>query len=195
VASDVAARGLDIPAVSHVFNFDVPHHADDYVHRIGRTGRAGRAGTAISIVSPLDNKSIAAIERLIGQTIPTAEGDYAVHSEASEDSDQPREHRSREGSRGGRKPRREREPRAARDSDKRGDKSAEREPRQAKGTGRSAKPQPEAGAFTPPAAAQPSRVPSIGRPEPRRAHREIESEPADHSHLPAFLLRPVRARV
>ena len=78
VASDVAARGLDIPAVSHVFNFDVPHHADDYVHRIGRTGRAGRAGTAISIVTSLDNKSIAAIERLIGQTIPAAEGDYAV---------------------------------------------------------------------------------------------------------------------
>ena len=48
VASDVAARGLDIPAVSHVFNFDVPHHAEDYVHRIGRTGRAGRSGTANS---------------------------------------------------------------------------------------------------------------------------------------------------
>src|SRR5207244_12481985 len=62
VASDVAARGLDIPAVSHVFNFDVPHHADDYVHRIGRTGRAGRAGTAISLVTPLDQKSIVAIE-------------------------------------------------------------------------------------------------------------------------------------
>src|SRR6202008_3696267 len=74
VASDVAARGLDIPAVSHIFNFDVPHHADDYVHRIGRTGRAGRAGTAISIVSPLDHKSIAAIEKLIGQTIPRVEG-------------------------------------------------------------------------------------------------------------------------
>ena len=74
VASDVAARGLDIPAVSHVFNFDVPHHADDYVHRIGRTGRAGRAGTAISIVTPLDQKSMAAIEKLIGQTIPRAEG-------------------------------------------------------------------------------------------------------------------------
>ncbi len=70
VASDVAARGLDIPAVSHVFNFDVPHHADDYVHRIGRTGRAGRAGTAISIVTPLDQKSIVAIEKLIGQSIP-----------------------------------------------------------------------------------------------------------------------------
>src|ERR1700723_3949197 len=74
VASDVAARGLDIPAVSHVFNFDVPHHADDYVHRIGRTGRAGRAGTAISIVTSLDHKSMAAIEKLIGQSIPQAEG-------------------------------------------------------------------------------------------------------------------------
>ena len=52
VASDVAARGLDIPDVSHIFNFDVPHHADDYVHRIGRTGRAGRTGTAITIVAP-----------------------------------------------------------------------------------------------------------------------------------------------
>jgi superfamily II DNA/RNA helicase len=69
IASDVAARGLDIPAVSHVFNFDVPHHADDYVHRIGRTGRAGRSGTAITVVSPADKKSVAAIERLIGQTI------------------------------------------------------------------------------------------------------------------------------
>ena len=210
VASDVAARGLDIPAVSHVFNFDVPHHADDYVHRIGRTGRAGRAGTAISIVSPLDNKSIAAIERLIGQTIPAAEGDYAVQPDSSGESDQPREHRSREGSRegsrGGRKPRREREPRAARGSEsserepraaKHSDKGGEREPRHAKGAGRSAGPQPQAAAaaFTPPAPAQPSRVPSIGRPEPRRAQREAESEPADHSHLPAFLLRPVRARV
>src|ERR1700689_5463632 len=78
VASDVASRGLDIPAVSHVFNFDVPHHADDYVHRIGRTGRAGRAGTAISIVTPLDQKSMVAIEKLTGQTIPHAEGGAAI---------------------------------------------------------------------------------------------------------------------
>src|SRR5947207_2247737 len=70
VASDVAARGLDIPAVSHIFNFDVPHHPDDYVHRIGRTGRAGRSGTAITIVAPADRKNVAAIEKLIGQTIP-----------------------------------------------------------------------------------------------------------------------------
>ena len=70
VASDVAARGLDIPDVSHIYNFDVPHHPDDYVHRIGRTGRAGRSGVAITIVSPADTKSVAAIEKLIGQTDP-----------------------------------------------------------------------------------------------------------------------------
>jgi len=75
IASDVAARGLDIPAVSHVFNFDVPHHADDYVHRIGRTGRAGLTGTAITVVAPSDQKSIAAIEKLIGQTIPWMGGE------------------------------------------------------------------------------------------------------------------------
>src|SRR5437764_1223182 len=69
IASDVAARGLDIPDVSHVFNFDVPHHPDDYVHRIGRTGRAGKSGTAITIVSPADHRAVAAIEKLIGQKI------------------------------------------------------------------------------------------------------------------------------
>src|SRR5262249_12802496 len=117
VASDVAARGLDIPAVSHVFNFDVPHHPDDYVHRIGRTGRAGRSGTAISIVTSPDSKSMSAIEKLIGQQIPRAEGDYEVHAEAAEE--RPREHRGkrehgRESSRGGRnKPRRERGERQA----------------------------------------------------------------------------------
>jgi superfamily II DNA/RNA helicase len=71
VASDVAARGLDIPDVSHIYNFDVPYHADDYVHRIGRTGRAGRSGTAITMVAGSDDqKSVAAIEKLIGQPIP-----------------------------------------------------------------------------------------------------------------------------
>jgi superfamily II DNA/RNA helicase len=69
VASDVAARGLDIPAVSHVFNFDVPTHAEDYVHRIGRTGRAGREGASFTIVTRHDDKLVAAIEKLTGQTI------------------------------------------------------------------------------------------------------------------------------
>jgi len=65
VASDVAARGLDIPAVSHVFNYDVPHHADDYVHRIGRTGRAGRTGEAFMIVTPSDDKALDKVLKLI----------------------------------------------------------------------------------------------------------------------------------
>ena len=70
VASDVAARGLDIPAVSHVFNFDVPSHAEDYVHRIGRTGRAGRLGKAFTIATPSDDKYLAAIEQLLKMAIP-----------------------------------------------------------------------------------------------------------------------------
>ncbi|HRJ70550.1 MAG TPA: DEAD/DEAH box helicase, partial [Beijerinckiaceae bacterium] len=69
VASDVAARGLDIPDVSHVFNYDVPIHAEDYVHRIGRTGRAGKLGTAISIVAKEDRKYLAAIEKLISRAV------------------------------------------------------------------------------------------------------------------------------
>ncbi|SHJ66808.1 ATP-dependent RNA helicase RhlE [Shimia gijangensis] len=73
VASDVAARGLDVPAVSHVFNFDVPGHAEDYVHRIGRTGRAGRDGKAITICVPRDEKNFDAIEKLIQKEIPRIE--------------------------------------------------------------------------------------------------------------------------
>jgi superfamily II DNA/RNA helicase len=94
IASDVAARGLDIPDVSHIFNFDVPHHADDYVHRIGRTGRAGKSGTAITIVTPADGKSVAAIEKLIGQTIGWA--DAPARTEGAEPDRPPRrrEHRS-----------------------------------------------------------------------------------------------------
>ncbi|MCC8952575.1 DEAD/DEAH box helicase [Bradyrhizobium sp. Pear77] len=197
VASDVAARGLDIPAVSHVFNFDVPHHPDDYVHRIGRTGRAGRTGTAISIVTSLDSKSMIAIEKLIGQPIPRAEGDHTVHSEASDEDAAPRRSRSREGSRdgarGGRKPRREREPRQGEREARHGDREPrqDQEPRQE----RAAKPErePRHGRNSSPQAT-PSHVPSIGRAEPRRPQREVDHEPADHSHLPAFLLRPVRAR-
>ncbi|MDP3408149.1 DEAD/DEAH box helicase, partial [Bosea sp. (in: a-proteobacteria)] len=74
VASDVAARGLDIPAVSHVFNYDVPTHAEDYVHRIGRTGRAGREGASFTIVTKHDEKLVAAIEKLMGQAISWEEG-------------------------------------------------------------------------------------------------------------------------
>jgi len=73
VASDVAARGLDIPNVSHVFNFDVPSHSEDYVHRIGRTGRAGRKGTAFTLAVPADDKLLAGVEGLIQTEIPRVE--------------------------------------------------------------------------------------------------------------------------
>ncbi len=73
VCSDVAARGLDVPAVSHVFNFDVPTSPEDYVHRIGRTGRAGMSGIAYTIATPEDARLVAGITRLIGQEIPLLE--------------------------------------------------------------------------------------------------------------------------
>ena len=77
VASDVAARGLDVPSVSHVFNFDVPSHAEDYVHRIGRTGRAGRDGKAIMICVPRDEKNLADVERLVQREIPRLDNPLA----------------------------------------------------------------------------------------------------------------------
>ena len=95
VASDVAARGLDIPDVSHIFNFDVPHHADDYVHRIGRTGRAGKSGTAITIVSPADGRAVAEIEKLIGQSIAWAE--QPAHAGAPEEGHEEAERDHRRG--------------------------------------------------------------------------------------------------
>jgi ATP-dependent RNA helicase RhlE len=69
VATDIAARGLDVDAVSHVINYDVPAAPEDYVHRIGRTGRAGNTGQAITIVTPIDELLLRAIERLMGQTV------------------------------------------------------------------------------------------------------------------------------
>ena len=83
VASDVAARGLDVPSVSHVFNFDVPSHAEDYVHRIGRTGRAGRDGKAIMICTPRDEKNFENVERLVQKEIPRLEDPSASNIKAN----------------------------------------------------------------------------------------------------------------
>jgi superfamily II DNA/RNA helicase len=123
IASDVAARGLDIPNVSHIFNFDAPSHAEDYVHRIGRTGRAGRTGTALTIATPADDKYLAAIESLIKTQIPRMEPPAGLPAEASATDDIAERSEQRE--RGGRRRRgggedraaapRESEPRAARD--------------------------------------------------------------------------------
>jgi superfamily II DNA/RNA helicase len=180
VASDVAARGLDIPDVSHIYNFDVPHHADDYVHRIGRTGRAGRSGVAITLVSPADTKSVAAIEKLTGQSIawmgdlPAGDNADPAAEPAATERDRPAR---REGGRSGR--------------------SRNRKP-QDRSTAAPARPNSEA-----PDAPRPQRPdvrhpprPNAHRPaanrvaEPRPPRREPEHD-SDASHLPAFLLRPV----
>ena len=113
VASDVAARGLDIPDVSHVFNYDVPIHAEDYVHRIGRTGRAGRSGKSFTIATKSDTKYIDAIEKLIGQKIEWHDGDLSTVVVSEADDDVPRRGRGAP-HRAGRKgddARRERKPR------------------------------------------------------------------------------------
>ncbi len=86
VASDVAARGLDIPNMSHVFNFDVPMNADDYIHRIGRTGRAGKEGHAFTLTTRSDEKFLDGVERLLGRPIPpiSVDGDAKGESKSKE---------------------------------------------------------------------------------------------------------------
>ena len=181
VASDVAARGLDIPAVSHIFNFDVPHHAEDYVHRIGRTGRAGLQGTAITLVTPEDSKNLVAIERLIGQPIAWATAPVS----AEEKSD-----------RAGSRPERR--------------KSHSEQPRQRAGTARRAATPAAATTGAKPAGrptaererqashAAPAPTPVAARPAPtthqqRRPARETEPAVVGlGDHVPSFLLRPVR---
>jgi superfamily II DNA/RNA helicase len=91
VCSDVAARGIDIGGLSHVFNFDVPHHAEDYVHRIGRTGRAGREGRAFTIATPDQHDAVVAIEKLTGGTaIPRIEVEGFDHLDWTEGGDRRR---------------------------------------------------------------------------------------------------------
>jgi superfamily II DNA/RNA helicase len=162
IASDVAARGLDIPDVGHVYNFDVPIHADDYVHRIGRTGRAGRSGTAITLVAGSnDAKAVAAIEKLIGQPIPWMDkipGEPAASLEEPRHAARP-QHSSR-GQSNGHRHRSSHRPAAARSDD--------------------AKPRSEE--TRPHREERPRRAP-----QPARPH----SDESDSSHLPAFLLRPI----
>ena len=103
-ASDVAARGLDIPEVSHIFNYDVPIHPEDYVHRIGRTGRAGREGFAATLVTPKEIKAIKAIERLLHQDIPWIDGQPSAEEIAHAREDRGRSNgRNRRGSRSSRR--------------------------------------------------------------------------------------------
>jgi len=102
VCSDVAARGLDIPDVSHVINYDAPHHSEDYVHRIGRTGRAGKTGQALTIVTRADTRSIAEIEKLINRKIDWLEGAEMPAEDDGGDEGRHHDRRGRRGERGGR---------------------------------------------------------------------------------------------
>lgn len=182
VASDVAARGLDIPAVSHVFNFDIPTHAEDYIHRIGRTGRAGREGHAFTIMTRSEGKYLDAIVDLTGKSIPL----YDLRSGKPEVDDRPSQEK---------KPSRSRKERPAKEavseetsepkSESRSDQKPEHKPkrdRRAKRDDKPAKPKDDKSA----------------RPDKRTSKRRRHSEPeSDNSvlgmgdHVPAFLQRPI----
>ena len=156
VASDVAARGLDIPAVGHVFNFDVPHHADDYVHRIGRTGRAGRTGEAFMITTPADAKNLDKVLKLIGKTPETLNLDLDWASLKDEGG------RSRSGSR------------------ERGSRTRDRSPRRRDEAPRAAAAQAEAEIVETPSEVVPEKQ-ARARPERKRE----ESEPTSARTAPS----------
>jgi superfamily II DNA/RNA helicase len=125
VCSDVAARGLDIQGVSHVFNFDVPFHAEDYVHRIGRTGRAGKQGRAFTIATPEDGKFLSAIEKMLGREIPRLSMDGLTQAETKgaegETPERGEKGRGRGRGRGGRSEERPRRGRAKKEDSPRGE--------------------------------------------------------------------------
>jgi len=199
VASDVAARGLDIPAVSHVFNYDVPSHAEDYVHRIGRTGRAGRKGRAITIAVPADDKYLGAIEKLIEREIPR--GDLPEGFAFSKAATEPAKPRDDKGKRGGTRGR-------GRDRDRERPKPEHDERAPTRPFEPEARPaQQDAAAEAPPAAAQPPQpAPEAARPEPVRQddrrdnrrgrdRRQRDETPVVGmgDHVPDFLLRSFTA--
>ncbi|MCG7394194.1 DEAD/DEAH box helicase [Microvirga sp. ACRRW] len=190
VASDVAARGLDIPSVSHVFNYDVPHHAEDYVHRIGRTGRAGRTGYSFTLVSPSDEKSLGAIEKLIGTSIEW-EGPTLAELPPSEGSSS-----RRRGGRGERSERGERGEERSSRSRKVKVRSGDRQRSRGEDAREEAAPVNEAPA--PQQEQEPRRSRPERQPQPRgdqrRSRREDDNEPSVKGmgdHMPAFLMRPV----
>jgi superfamily II DNA/RNA helicase len=143
VASDVAARGLDIKGVSHVFNFDTPWHPDDYVHRIGRTGRAGAKGRAFTFVSEEDAEAISNVEKLTGAKIKVfgkedvrvdlsaviAKAEAAKPEAPAEEAREERPDRKPRRAREERAPREEREERRARPRPDRAEEPAEHKPR------------------------------------------------------------------
>jgi superfamily II DNA/RNA helicase len=190
VCSDVAARGLDIPDVSHVINYDTPHHAEDYVHRIGRTGRAGKQGAALTIVTRADARSLEEIEKLINRKVDWAQGQASSHSEetaapSEDDSESRRGQGDNRGRRGGRDGGRDRPARE------------DRRPRQARERNEP-RPAAEPARREPRPVGEPVRRdrPPTMRDQARRPHRDHGDVDAPvvglGDHVPSFLLRPVK---
>jgi superfamily II DNA/RNA helicase len=198
-ASDVAARGLDIPEVSHIFNYDVPIHPEDYVHRIGRTGRAGREGFAATLVTPKDCKAIKAIEKMLRQDIPWLDGALEPSDTSEAGNEQRSNGRRRRGGRSKRNKQRNEhaaqghqangalkngnggsnggKPREDRRPDFRHDHQHQRKHHNA--------PKPAPVAHAAPA----------DRPVSKAAHQHQPARPKQQGmgdHVPAFMMRPVR---
>jgi superfamily II DNA/RNA helicase len=222
VCSDVAARGLDIPDVSHVINYDAPHHAEDYVHRIGRTGRAGKLGVALTIVTRADTRAVDDIEKLIQHKIEyQVGGEEPVVEEAAAE---PREERGRarreRGARSGREPHEPRRHRAERPARlvpaEAAQEAQSQAPQGSEGRRheRHRAPEPEKkhlvkaefdanGQREAPRSRQPVRPGDAARPRhesaapprPHRAHDEASAPIIGlGDHVPGFLLRPVKLR-
>jgi superfamily II DNA/RNA helicase len=203
VASDVAARGLDIPDVSHVFNYDAPHHAEDYVHRIGRTGRAGRLGTAYTIITSADDKNLSAIEAMIKRPIPWLGPSLAD----AKFEDAPRESTARGRredagrGRGGRKPRPVEATAVEATPDESALPSTEKRPSRTPRPPREAAPerqermpqQPEAHRIERPAQAE--RPTREERPQRRTYHDDDGPTPKGlGDHMPGFLMRSTKVK-
>ncbi|MFN3232675.1 MAG: DEAD/DEAH box helicase [Alphaproteobacteria bacterium] len=170
IASDVAARGLDIPAVSHVFNFDVPSHAEDYIHRIGRTGRAGLSGRAFTLTTPADDKWLKNVHDLIGKKIDPMESETPSSKPASKPDDSPRAESD------DRPPKRRRRKADSSRKDDAGDKP--------KAKAQDSKQQPE------------EAKPEENRRQPRerksrRSHDDNEPVVGMGDHVPAFMMQSV----
>jgi superfamily II DNA/RNA helicase len=209
VCSDVAARGLDIPDVSHVINYDPPHHAEDYVHRIGRTGRAGKTGVAWTITTRADARAVAEIEKLIARKIEWRAGaELPPEGEEAAPAREPRGRgRGRERARGG-----GREDQASESRHHRAERPRRehREPVADQAASPPREAEAERGRKRAPEAEPRPRRQAPSRPEPVRAGQRFDEPrrnaepPRGHhdddrpvrglgDHVPNFLLRPVRA--
>ena len=185
VCSDVAARGIDITELSHVFNFDIPNHAEDYVHRIGRTGRAGKTGHAYSLATPEDGKYVDAIVKLTGKDIPLIDlGDAVERPEADEESGAP-------AARGARRPRRSASKKrgAAEEAAAESESETPARTRRARG-GETRKRKAAEETASEKTAGEKAAAPAKGRKAPAQSEEKDAPVVGLGDHTPAFLLRP-----